>query len=87
MTEKARRLTGREHAAVNEAARRSDDIFGPKIEAVLADIRTLLDGRRFKALSGAETIQFMALQMQLDGVALEQKHFAYGIAEELLDPG
>jgi Na+-transporting NADH:ubiquinone oxidoreductase subunit NqrF len=58
-------------AAITEGRAR----FGPQSDAVFADIKALVAGRKMSELSGAETLRFMALRAEFDSLAIQQKHF------------
>jgi hypothetical protein len=62
--------------AADAATKAAQDRFGRQIKAAFAEITTFLAGRRPRDLSGADAVTLMSLKARLDGLTLEQKHFA-----------
>jgi hypothetical protein len=60
--------------------------FAPQIEAIGVDIRRLLAGRRPGDLTGAESIAFMALKVEFDGMVTKQIEFAKADMHHRLNP-
>ena len=50
--------------------------FELPMASVFAGMKGLLAARQQRELTPAETVRLMALQARLDGLAMEQKHFA-----------
>lgn len=83
-TRKPRKLTPRDRLrladpvtakAMDAAVEAGRARFEGPMNAVLADIRTLLAGRSPRSLTGPEAVEFMSLKVELDGIAIQQRRF------------
>ena len=73
-------------AAMDGAMKEADDLFGPKIDAVLAEMKAFAAGRNPRNLTGADAVTFMALKARFDALAIEHQHFAEAAVRTRLNP-
>jgi hypothetical protein len=82
------RLADPDTAAASDAAQKAARArYDAAIQAVFAEMKTVLAGRHPRALTGDEAVRFMALKAEFDGIAMQQKHFAEADLAHRLDPG
>jgi hypothetical protein len=74
------------YAAMDAALAAARARFDPMMEAITAEVLGLLNARRERALTQAETVRLMALQARFDGLSMEQKCFAEADLAERLGP-
>lgn len=74
------------YAAMDAVMAEGEARFGPQLKAVFAEIKALTAGRKMSDLTGVETVRFMALSAEYDGLAIQQKHFCEAALAARLSP-
>jgi hypothetical protein len=92
---KGKKLTNRQrqrladpttHAAMDAAMAAAKARFDPLMAPITAELLGLLNARRERELTQAETVQVMALQARFDALSMEQKRFAEADLAHRLGP-